>query len=372
MTPSSAVGSSRAGRSLPLFAVLAFAWGVSSLSAADGVARPLRLTLNENPFGPSPLAAEAIRKDLDGLARYTGEEADELVALVAAREGVDPSQIVLGEILKPLGLQLSLRGGPGGEFVYSVPGYPALVNAAAPVGGVVVGVPLNARLENDLPALAAAVNERTRAVFLVNPHNPSGTVSDRDGFKAFLRTVSARTLVVVDEAYLEFSDDYEGRTAVSLVREGANVLVFRTFAKAYGLAGLPLGYAIAPRGVADTLRKQGLGSARELNRLAVAAAVASLRDEGYLVRVHDAVAAERAEWMRVLEELRVPYTTSQANFVFFDAGRPHAEVADALLAQGVAVARAFPPYDTWVRITIGLPGENGRAQAALKRVLGKR
>lgn len=341
------------------------AGGMTPLPAAE----PVRLTLNENPFGPSPLATQAIRENLDGLYRYVGDEATAFAAQVAAYEGVAPEQIVVGEILEPLGLHLSLRGGPGGEFIYSVPGYPALVDAARPVGGVVISVPLNAKLENDLPAIAAKVGPRTRAIFLVNPHNPSGTVNDAREFTDFVRKVSKQALVIVDEAYLEFGDGYAQRTAVNLTRAGENVIVFRTFAKVHGLAGLPLGYAVAPRALADYLRQQGLGSPRDLNRLALAAGSASLRDVDYIKRVHDSVAAERAKWHAFLDERKLRHTESNANFVYFDAGRPHAEVAKALLAAGVIVGRSFPPYDTWVRITIGLPEENARVRAALTRIL---
>jgi len=332
---------------------------------------PVRLTLNENPFGPSPLVVPALQADLVNLHRYTGDEAAALTALLAAKEGVAPEQIVLGDLLEGLGQVFSIRGGPGGEFIYSVPGYPALVDAAARVGGKVVAVPLDAGLENDLPAIAAKVNAATRVVFLVNPHNPSGTASDAAKFHEFLRNVSRQALVVVDEAYLEFSDDYAGRTAVALTRAGENVLVYRTFAKAYGLAALSLGYAVAPRPVADFLRQQGLGATRELNRLAVTAAAASVKDADYLGRIHDAVAAERTKWQAELDRLGLKHTNSQANFVYFETARPHAEVTAALKNAGVLVGRAFPPYDAWIRITIGLPEENRRAQAALRVALGK-
>ncbi len=330
----------------------------------------VRLTLNENPFGPSPLAVRAIQEDVAGLHRYVGEEATAFVQQIAAYEHVAPEQVVTGEILEPLGTHLSLRGGAGGEFIYTVPGYPALVDAAARVGGKVVSVPLDSKLQNDLPALAAAVTPRTRAVFLVNPHNPSGTVNGIDEFARFVRSVSKQALVIVDEAYLEFSDDYARRTAVALTREGENVLVFRTFAKVWGLAALPLGYALAPKSVAEFLRASGLGAPRDLNRLAVTAASASLRDTGYVEGVRRAVAAERALWHAFLDERKWRRTDSQANFVYFDAGRPHAEVVQHLRAQGIAVGRAFPPYDRWVRITIGLPAENLRVRAALD-LLGK-
>lgn len=341
-----------------------FAVGVTHAQESTFV----RLTLNENPFGPSPIVLKALAESLGGLYRYVGDEAAALTEQIAALESVSPEQVVLGEMLDRLGLELSLQGGPGGEFVYSVPGYAALVDAAARVGGVVLGVPLNAQLENDLPAITAKLTTRTRAVFLVNPHNPSGTVNDGAAFLEFVRKVSKQTLVIVDEAYLEFDDDFRRRSAISLVRTGENVMVFRTFSKAHGLAALPFGYAVAPRPLAEYLHRQGLGFSRDQNRLALTAASASLRDPAHIDRVRAQVAAERAKWYALLDGLRLRHTEARANFVFFDAGRPHAEVAKALLAQGVSIGRAFPPYQTWVRITIGLPQENARAQAAVRRL----
>ena len=141
---------------------------------------PARLSLNENPYGPSPAAVAAIQREFGNLCRYTGVEYDALVSAIAAREAIPPEQIILGEILEPLGTHLSLQGGVGGEFIYSDPGYTALIDSAVAVGGRAVGVPLGAQMENDLPAILAKVNERTRAVFLVNPHNPTGIVSEAD------------------------------------------------------------------------------------------------------------------------------------------------------------------------------------------------
>lgn len=322
--------------------------------------------LNENTFGPSPLVQIAIQKELPNVHRYIGESAKALVEQIAAKEHVDPDQILLGELLEGLGLYLSLQGGQGGEFIYSVPGYPALVSAAARVGGVVVSVPLTKNLENDLTAIANKITPHTRAVFLVNPHNPSGTVWSPNDFAAFARAVSPRALVIVDEAYLKYTDDFAGRSAVQYTREGLNVIVFRTFAKIHGLAGLPLGYAVAPKAVAGNLRKQGLGDLHSLNRFAVVAAAASLSDEAHIANVREQVSRERVRWNQVLNELKLQHTQSEANFVFFDSGRPHAEIAAALAVKSIAVGRVFPPYEQWVRITIGRPDENARAQAALR------
>lgn len=329
---------------------------------------PVQLSLNENPYGPSAAVAPAIRKEVANIARYTGTEGDNLIAAIALHEGVDKDQIVTGELLELLGVYLGLKGGQGGEFIYSVPGYPALVDAAARVGGVVVSVPLNGNKENDLSAIEAKVSSKTQAIFLVNPHNPSGTVTENEAFHVFLHRVSQKALVIVDEAYLEFADNFADRTAVNNIKTGDNVIVFRTFAKAYGLAGLSLGYAVAPKPLADYLKKQGLGGLHDLNRLSIAAASASLADKNYIKTIHDKVQAERIKWIALLDKLNLQHTTSQANFVYFDIKKPYDEVAAKFKSKGIIIGRSFAPYTTWIRVTIGLPSENTRAHEVVKEL----
>jgi histidinol-phosphate aminotransferase len=346
---------------------LSSAGTVSTSLATAPAAGPLRLALNENPLGPSPLAVEAIQNALTGIARYAGDDAHALERQLADREGVSPDQIILGEILDALGLQLALAGG---EFIYSEPGYTALVDAVAPAGGVVVGVPLNADLENDLPAIAARVTARTRAIYLVNPHNPTGTASEAVPFKAFLAEMARRTTVIVDEAYLEFEPDFAQKTAVELTRSGANVVVFRTFGKIYALAGMSIGYAVAPKELAASLKRNGLGAAHSLDRLALAAAAASLRDSGYVDGMRLKVAQERQKWHALLDAMGRRRSDSRGNFVFFETGQPHKVIAAQLMNEGIEIARAFPLFDHWVRISIGLPEENVRARDAIKNLLG--
>jgi histidinol-phosphate aminotransferase len=340
-------------------------------SAGDSGVPGARLSLNENPYGPAPGVAAAIQREFSSLCRYTGAEYDGLVAVIAAKEGVPKEQIILGEILEPLGTHLSLQGGPGGEFIYSDPGYTALIDSAVAVGGRAVGVPLNSQLENDLPAISGKVNQHTRAVYLVNPHNPTGIVADRDQLRAFARRISRQALVIVDEAYLEFADHFAERTLTDLVRGGENVIVFRTFAKVYGLAGLEIGYGLVPGAIAKALGDQGLNNPHLFNRLAVAAATASLQDAGYVAGVARQVAQEREMWFRLFHDLKLKFTPSGGNFVFFETGMPHSEFAAALLKDGVAIGRAFSPYDRWARISIGLPQENSLARAAVRRTLVK-
>lgn len=341
---------------------------IISLSSS-GQQKKIQVSLNENPYGPAKGVAAAIAKETTQIARYTGTEGEALIAAIARREGVDPDQIVTGELLELLGVYLGLKGGAGSEFIYTVPGYPALVNAAARVGGVVVSVPLNAKLENDLPAIASKINTKTQAIFLVNPHNPSGTVSDNVTFHDFLSSASKRVLVIVDEAYLEFADDFEARTAVLNVKKGENVLVFRTFAKAYGLAGLSLGYAVAPKTLAAYLKGQGLGSLHDLNRLSIAAALASLKDQNYLPEIHQHITEERKKWTDFLDKQGLQHTSSAANFIFFDTKKPYETVAGKLKAQGITIGRAFEPYSTWIRISIGLPEENVKIRSAILQII---
>ena len=347
--------------------------GSGRLGWAAATTEAIHVNLNESAFGPSPTVLAAITGELSRVSRYATEaQAQAFTQQIAEHERVLPEQVILGEILGGLGLYLGSEGGPGGEFVYSVPGYLALIDAASHVGGVGVPVPLNARFENDLPAIEAKLSPRTRAVYLVNPHNPTGTSNDPVAFQRFLRSASAQAPVIVDEAYMEYTSDAEMRSAVSLVRDGANVLVFRTFDKIHGLAGVPIGYTLAPAKLVAALHGGGLGDAEGLGRLNLAAASAALKDRQHVLSVRTAVAEERTKWLRVLDDLHLPHTRAQASFVFFDTGHPQEQLVQKLRAQDIVIARAFPPYTTWARITIGLPEENLRVQNALREALASR
>jgi histidinol-phosphate aminotransferase len=332
----------------------------------------VRLSLNENPYGPSPNVVRAVQLELGRLCRYADESLTRRLAeQIAAHEHMPMEQVVLGEILDLLGSFLGSSGGAGGEFLYSNPGYLALIDAAARVGGIGVSVPLNAQYQNDLVALKSKLNAKTRAIYLINPHNPTGTISDDEAFKSFLRESSQSAVVVVDEAYLEYTSDFSTRSAASLVREGANVVVFRTFDKIHGLAGMPIGYVLVPRSLVDALRKQGAGEAEGLGRLNLVAASVALADTAHVEHTRGAVANERQLWLSVLRELKLPHTDTHTNFVFFDAGRPQPVLAAALRERGIDIGRAHPPYTNWARITIGLPEENLRAQDALRASLNE-
>jgi histidinol-phosphate aminotransferase len=329
-----------------------------------------RLSLNENPFGPSPAAMEAITRSLAAgkACRYPYGEAGELVNLIAQKEGVAPEQIVLGigssEILETVGGHFGLMKG---EVIHALPGYLQLPGAVRNLGGTVVTVPVNARLEHDLPAMAAAITKPNTIVYIANPNNPTGTVVPTAELRAFIEEVSAKAFVFLDEAYLDIADDYAGRTLVGLVQRNPNLLVARTFSKIYGLAGMRIGYGVTSAKFAAQLRNYGLGVTTYPS---VVAAIASLKDAAYVPQARAQIVAEREKLLAMLRELKRPYAESQTNFVFFQTGRPHAEVHAAMMKESVAIARAFPPMLDWARITIGLPEENALARAALRKVLG--
>ncbi|MFT3965452.1 MAG: histidinol-phosphate transaminase [Sphingobium sp.] len=338
-------------------------------AATAGQAPPLRLSLNENPFGPSPAVRRALAAEAARLSRYADPDAaDRLTRIVAEREGVPPGQIILGDILERLGIHLAAQAPAGGRFILSTPGYTALTDAAATLGGQTVGVPLDRNLANDLPALTEAVKGSARALFLVNPHNPTGIVGASAQWDSFLTDAAARTLVIVDEAYLDY-DDLPRLTAARLTRAGHNVAVFRTFDKIHGLAALPFGYLVAPAPLAGSLRQSGVGAAHGLSRLALAGAEAALADTAWTQEVRRRTLAGRDRLSRALSRLGLEQTPSHANFLFFRS--PAADALRAGLARsGILVGRTFPPLGDWIRITVGTEDEVTRTIHALEQLAG--
>jgi histidinol-phosphate aminotransferase len=337
-------------------------------SPASAQAPPLALALNECAWPPSPRVSAAITAAFGTLARYADPaDAQRLVATIAAIERVSSDQIVLGDVLEPLGRFLAVQGTPGGDFVYSSPGYTALIDAARPLGGRGIAVSLDARLGNDLPALAAAVTPATRALFLVNPHNPSGTITPAGVLHPALAAIARSTLVIVDEAYIDYADPAD--SAVALTRAGANVAVFRTFDKIHALAALPFGYAVVPTALGGALRAAGVGDPHAQARLAIAAAGAALEDGARVARVRMLTAQGRDRLHDAIDALDLERSASVGNFVFFRSALGGDVVRRRLRAGGIVAARAFPPLDDWVRVTVGTEAEVTRTIAALHAAL---
>jgi histidinol-phosphate aminotransferase len=339
---------------------------VEELARELGIANAVKLASNENPLGPSPRAIEAARQTLANSHRYPDGAAYSLRDRIAAFHGVSREEVIQGAGSNEL-LDLVVRTftTPADHVVFAEPSF-VVYRIAALAGGVpFTAVPLVAHV-HDLPAMAAAVTPKTRVLFVANPNNPTGTHVGRAAVETLLREVPPEVIVVMDEAYFEYADapDYPNSLALRGLRE--RLLVMRTFSKAYGLAGLRVGYAIGPARLIDYMNR--LRAPFNVSLPAQAAAIAALDDDGHVAESRALNGTERARLVQELEALGLAVAPSQANFVLVDLKRPARPVYDALLRHGVIV-RPFANLPTSLRVTAGLPRENERFLGALKEVL---
>lgn len=318
-------------------------------------APPALLASNENAWGPSPAAVEAVREAAALMHRYPDPGGEELSARLAERHRLDPGQILLGDGADQLIRLLALAYvAPGQTAVIPRPSFQAYHLAVTVAGGLSVPVGLTTNGAVDPHRLAQAVSPVTRLVFLCTPNNPTGPAVPAADVRAMVERLADRAvLTVVDEAYQEFVDPLDTLTSsLALVRANLPVVVLRTFSKAYGLAGLRIGWAAAPKPVIDAL-----ATVREpfsVNRLALAAAYAALGDTAHLERVVSATRrARRLFWDQVAARRLIGFE-SQANFVTVRGGAPGPEVAAAFARQGVMV-RATEPFGLarHIRVTMG-------------------
>ena len=325
---------------------------------------------NENPYGPSPAARQAILASVEAAPRYAYASIDTLAAQIAAREGVPLAQVAVGsgsgELLRMAALLASTTR-PGSALVACQPTYEELPEFAGRLGLTVQWVAPDAAHGHDLAAMRAAVTEPTSLVYICNPNNPTGTAVKRDELAAFVRSVPATTTVIVDEAYIDFADDAGVGSIAALALDVPNLIVLRTFSKIHGLAGLRVGYSIASAAVAKRFADLALVWP---NTTGLDAALASYNDLAFLKATRDAILEDRARVHAKLDGLGLRHTAAQGNFVFFDTGLPVQQFRDRMLARGIKVGRPFAGYETWSRTTIGRRAEVDQFLAALPDALG--
>ncbi len=311
--------------------------------------RTFKISSNENPYPPLPAVLEVVARAARGMNRYPDLAATELTAALADHLGVAPENVVTGTgSVGVLGQIVAATCGPGDEVVHawrSFEAYPIVVQLSGARG---VPVPLTPQARHDLPAMAAAVTERTRLVLVCTPNNPTGPVVHAAELDALIAAVPSDVVVVIDEAYTEFVRDPGAPDALALQRSHPNVVVLRTFSKAYGLAGLRVGYAVAHPLVAEALRKTAVPFG--VSTIAQDAAVASLAAGAELAERVDALVLERDRLTAALRAQGWRLPDTQANFVWFPVGDRAPALAAAFDAAGLAVR----PYATdGVRATIG-------------------
>jgi histidinol-phosphate aminotransferase len=335
----------------------------------------IKMASNENPFGPSPRALEAIQQAAGEVNLYPDNEVSELRARMAKAHGVQPANIVVTAGSTSL-LDVIARTvlEPGSKAITSERSfivYPIVTKLA---GAELVQVPMKDDAF-DLEAIAAAVDEKTRLVFLANPNNPTGTRVSAGAVDRFLERLPERVLVVLDEAYADFAQDFTARRGASeyshsieYVRQNCPVMVLRTFSKAHGLAGVRVGYGIGPAELAATFSR--VRTAFMVSAVAEAAAIAALEDSAHLKKSIENNAAGEQWLMTQLREMGYRPPETWANFIYVDVGEDSVAVAKRMQAEGVIIR----PLSAWgaktaIRVSIGTPGQNEAFVKALKKVM---
>ncbi|NTU41961.1 MAG: histidinol-phosphate transaminase [Nitrospirales bacterium] len=346
---------------------------VKELERDLGIQGSIKLASNENPLGPSPLAVDALRKALsepDDLSRYPDGGGFYLKNALSSRlcsmgSRVRPEEIILGNGSNEL-LDIAVRTfmGSGDEAVMAAPSFVVYSMATRSVGGTAVEVPLR-EYRHDLMAMADAITDRTRMVFIANPNNPTGTANTGEEFSRFMARVPEGVLVVVDEAYVEYVSAPDHPDSLRYLAEGRDILVLRTFSKAYGLAGLRIGYGIAKAEILAEMNK--LRNPFNTGTLAQWAALHALGDDAHLERTRGVNDEGKAFLYRELEALGLRYVPTETNFIYMPLDREAGPLYEALLQRGVIIR---PMGQREIRVTIGLPDENRRFVEALKEVLG--
>jgi histidinol-phosphate aminotransferase len=326
----------------------------------------VQLGMNENPFGPSPKAVEASRRFMEGVAPYPDDSGYFLRQRLAADYRVSMDDILISSGSSDI-LSLAYHAvlGADAEVVTGESSFVVYYQLAEILAMPIIRVPMKDHAF-DLDAMAERVTPRTRLIVIANPNNPTGTIVRKAELDAFVKKVPDRVLIILDEAYFEYVNDPQYPSSLDYVREGRPVLVLRTFSKAYGLAGLRIGYGISTREVIETLYKVRM--AFNTNTVAQVAALAAWDDREH---VEKSVRMNRAglEFLYAgLAGLQVKYVPSYANFVLVDLGRPAREVTAGLLKQGVIVRPAWG-CPTAMRVSVGTREQNQAFLAALQKVL---
>jgi len=316
----------------------------------------VRLNSNENPYGPSEKAKQAVVNILGEANRYPFTTVEDLKVILARKEGVTPDHILVAAGSSGLLCQAGVAFGIGGGRVLSgYPTFPLLMDYAQVFHATWDKVDLNAKLEYDYDALAAAIKPDTKLVFICNPNNPTGTLVDWKKVRSFCEAVSPRVPVYSDEAYLELLDPSLQQSMVELVKKDMNVIVARTFSKVYGLAGLRIGYLVAKPELVSKMAPYG--GDFPFSQTAIAAAEASLGDEPFMAMVRSKNNVARKVLTDFLDQHRIAYGQSVTNFVFFPAPKAGKLILSKMEERGYLMRIWDYQQKEWCRVSIGTEEE---------------
>ncbi|PHN05325.1 pyridoxal phosphate-dependent aminotransferase [Flavilitoribacter nigricans] len=326
----------------------------------------VRLSSNENPYGPSPKVRKALTEAFDLACRYPFGYEQKLREALSEKHGVPADHIMIAagstEGLKVTGM---VYGGDG-EVIAAEPTYLSLLNYAEDVGGYIHMVPVDDQMGHDLEEMEKRITAKTGLVFVCNPNNPTGTLLPAQKMRDFCHSVSNKTMVFADEAYFDYITEPDYPSMVELVKEGANVIVSRTFSKVFGLAGIRIGYLIARPDIIDRLQSLRMAGP---SVLAIFAALEALKDKEFYQYSLDQNMQGKKVIYQALKDLNLEYVPSHSNFVFFHSGQEIGKLNAAMRQEGVLVGRPFPPFTDWCRISTGTVEETEKFAMALKKVM---
>lgn len=341
---------------------------LEELEREYGISDSIKLASNENPLGPSPLAVKAIQDAIGKLNRYPDGSGHDLVRNIAKKFEVAAGNIVLGngsdEIIGMITRAL-LR--PGDEAIMPYPSFLMYNIMVCCAGATPVQVPLKS-LSVDLDGIRDRISSRTRMIFICNPNNPTGTIISKKDFKDFLQSIPSEVLVVVDEAYIEFVRDKSCARSIDYLDSGIALVMLRTFSKAYGLAGLRIGYGIMPQEIASLLNR--VRQPFNASSLAQVGAGAALEDKAFLEKTLSLIHEGLDFLYTSLDRMNIKYFPTEANFFLIDVGKDADEVFEKMLRQGVIVrSMTLYGYPNYIRINVGLYEENVRFLNALEKII---
>jgi histidinol-phosphate aminotransferase len=327
----------------------------------------VRLSANENPYGPSAKALKAMTDSFTLACRYPDEHNNVLIDKLANLNGVDHNEILLGdgssEILKLCAE--TFTGRDRGKLVAADPTFEAILQQASTNGAEVAKIPLTSTFAHDLPKMLSAAN--AGLIYVCNPNNPTASITQKDELRDFIAKAPRETMVLVDEAYFHFADSPNYESVIPLVKDHPNLIVARTFSKIYGMAGLRCGYCVAQKQTIDRMRPYQMWDS--VNIMALAAASASLDDPEQVPNGQRLNSEAKAFTIGELDKLGYKSIPSQANFIMFDCKRPVVPVIEAMKRQSVHVGRLFPALPNHMRVTIGKKSEMETFLSAFREVV---
>ncbi|HSG89326.1 MAG TPA: aminotransferase class I/II-fold pyridoxal phosphate-dependent enzyme [Pseudomonadales bacterium] len=310
----------------------------------------VRLSANENPYGPSPKALKAIAEAASKGAYYPGAVRAELQGMIAAANGIDTDGVVLSSGSGEALCAATVAWAKQGRIIAPELTFGAHLNYAERLGARIQRVPLKADMDTDLAAMEAAIDDDVSMVYVCNPNNPTGIAIDPDALRAFCKRVGPRATVLIDEAYNELAADPARNSMMDLVRGGENVIVMRTFSKIFGLAGLRIGYSMSKPEFAEVIGRHTMSWP---NVAGFAAAVATYDDDAFLAFSKGKVAEGREMVMDLYDRLEIPYLPTETNFVYADIGRDADAFQAAMKARNVHIRGIYAPYSTFSRVSMG-------------------